>query len=168
MWKFSVNLADAHPIEGGGFDVFYVPIVAQRYMPPGFNARAPHSIYFEVLAEHGYVGLYLFLAMLLTGWFSAATNRKRYKEYEETHWLSELNNACQLAIVAYVVGGLTVNIATFDIIYHVLAIIVMSYVVGEQILAGDLTEKGTGRKLDANAKKAKWTPGAAAAPQKAR
>jgi len=168
MWKFAVNLADAHPVEGGGFDIFYVPVVTQRYMPPGFQARAPHSIYFEVLAEHGYVGLYLFLAMILTGWFSASTNRKRYKKFEETHWLSELNNACQLAIIAYVVGGLTVNIATFDIIYHVFAIIVMSSVVGDQILAGDLTEKGTGRKLDANAEKAKWTPGAAAAPQKAR
>lgn len=168
MWKFSVNLADEHPVEGGGFDIFYVREAAERFMPPGFKARAPHSIYFEVLAEHGYFGLTLFLTMIFTGWYAGATCRKDFQRYQETVWLADLATACQLALIGYSVGGLTVNIATFDVFYHVLAIIVMVHVVGRQLLAGELTEVGTGNKIDARAAKNKWTPSGAAAPQHTR
>jgi len=163
MWKYAVNLADDNPIAGGGFNVFYVPRAAELYMPPGFKARAPHSIYFEVIAEHGYVGLTLFLMLIFTGWYSASTQAKRFRRFEETKWLAELNVALQLSIVGYAVGGLTVNIATFDVFYHVLAIIVMTSVVGDQLMAGKLTLLGTTRVIDANEASDKWTPGAAAA-----
>lgn len=165
MWKFSVNLVDTHPIEGGGFNVFYVRRAADLFMPPGFKARAPHSIYFEVLAEHGYVGLVLFMTMFFTGWFSGATQAKRYRRYEETKWLGDLCGALQLSLVGYAVGGLTVNIATFDVFYHLLAIMVMCHVVGEQLMAGKLTLVGTNKVIDAKAASDKWTPGGAAAPQ---
>jgi probable O-glycosylation ligase (exosortase A-associated) len=168
MWKFSTNLVADHPIEGGGFDVFYVREAQDRYMPPGFPPLAPHSIYFEVLGEHGYVGLVLFLTMIFTGWFSGASQAKRYRKYQETIWVADLCACLQLSLVAYCVGGLTVNIATFDILYHFLAVIVMCHVVGEQLMAGTLTQVGTGEKLDARAAAEKWTPSDAAAPQHTR
>jgi len=168
MWKFSVNLVDDYPVEGGGFNVFYVPRAKELYMPPGFIARAPHSIYFEVLAEHGYVGLILFLTLIFTGWFSAGTQAKLLRRYQETKWLGDLCAALQLSLIGYAVGGLTVNIATFDVFYHVLAIIVMCHVVGEQLLAGTLTLVGSNRKLAANKAADKWSPGVAAAPQENR
>lgn len=162
MWKFSSNLADDNPIEGGGFDVFYVPRARELYMSPGEKARAPHSIYFEVLAEHGYTGLVLWLTILFTGWYAGGTAAKRYRAHEETRWLGDLCAACQLSMVGYAAGGLTVNIATFDYFHDLLAFIVLSSVIGEKILAR--AERGGADKSrgpDAEAapvKSKKWSP----------
>jgi probable O-glycosylation ligase (exosortase A-associated) len=140
MWKFSSNLADENPIEGGGFNVFYMRRAQELYMPPGETPRAPHSIYFEVLGEHGYVGLVLFLTMIFTGWYSGGTTARRLRPYKETRWLGDLCAACQLSLVGYAAGGLTVNIATFDYFYDLLAIIVLATVVGDKLIARGVTD----------------------------
>ncbi len=158
MWKFSANLADEHPIEGGGFDVFYVQRARELFMPPGHKARAPHSIYFEVLGEHGYVGLVLFLTILFTGWYSAGTSAKNFRKHEETKWLGDLCGAIQVSLVGYAVGGLTVNIATFDYFYHLLAVVVLSTAVGNKILNGEFpTKKKEGEEVT-KPKSKKWAP----------
>lgn len=161
MWRFSSNVADDNPIEGGGFDVFYVKRAQELYMPPGHTPRAPHSSYFEVLAEHGYTGLLLFLTILFTGYYSAGTNAKRYRQYEETAWIGEMCAAIQLSIIGYAVGSLTVNIATFDYFYHMLAVVVMCSVVGEKIiLKGETTARAAKGPADQpkQPKSKKWSP----------
>jgi len=162
MWKYAVNLADDNPIEGGGFNVFYIRRAAELYMPPGFEPRAPHSIYFEVIAEHGYVGLTLFLTLLFAGWYSGGTQAKRFRQYKETKWLGDMCAAMQLSVVGFAAGGLTVNIATFDVFYHVLAIIVMCHVVGERMMEGKLTVAGSDRIVDVKGASKKWSPNGAA------
>lgn len=143
MWKFASNVASDHPVEGGGFDVFYVPRLGPEYMPAGFAMRAPHSIYFEVLGEHGYVGLFLFLTMLFTGYYSAGTNAKIFRQYQETEWIGDLSSAIQLSIVGYALGGLTVNIAAFDVFYHLLIILVLCRVVGDKMVEKGVTKTVT-------------------------
>ncbi len=156
MWKFSTNLAGDNILEGGGFDVFYDDKARELYMPSGFKPRAPHSIYFEVLAEHGYVGLILFLSILFTGWYSAGSAAKRFRPYDQTKWLSDLCAAIQLSLVGYAVGGLTVNIATFDFFYHLLAVVVMANVVGEKIIIKGVTIDGKDTKVTTVLEK--WSP----------
>ncbi len=161
MWKFAANLADDNPIEGGGYNVFYMQRPRELYLPPGEKGRAPHSIYFEVLAEHGYVGFVLFLTMLFTGWYSGGTTARRLEAYNETRWLADLCRACQLSLVGYAVGGLTVNIATFDYFYDLLAIIVLSTVVGEKMIAKGVTEYRKKEEEQAAEKERapkKWSP----------
>jgi probable O-glycosylation ligase (exosortase A-associated) len=157
MWKFSSNVTKDHPIEGGGFNVFYLRYLGPMYMPSGWKQRAPHSIYFEVLGEHGYVGLLLFLTMLFTGWFSGGANAKRFRKYEETKWIADLSVATQLSLVGYAVGGLTVNIAIFDLFYHLLIVLVICRVVGDRIIekgAVPIEEKREQTVKD----KSKWKP----------
>lgn len=167
MWKFSSNLAAEHPIEGGGFDVFYVRYLSSEFMPPGFRQKAPHSIYFEVLGEHGYVGLFLFLTLLFVGWYSAGTNAKMFRPYEETRWLGDMSAALQLSFVGYAVGGLTVNIATFDFYYHLLITAVLCRVVGDRYMEKGVTRiKETAE--DVAQSSGKWKPaGHAGRPQPA-
>ncbi len=45
---------------GGGFFI-YTPEVFGKYAPVPDDVHAAHSIYFQILGEHGYVGLALFL-----------------------------------------------------------------------------------------------------------
>lgn len=160
MWRFSSNVADDNPIEGGGYNVFYIRRAQELYMPPGEKARAPHSSYFEVLAEHGYTGLLLYLSMLLTGWYAGGSAAKKFRKHEETRWIGDLCAAIQLGLVGYAVGGLTVNIATFDLFYHYLAVIVMCSNVGNEILKRQtvtVTGAGEAKKVVAAGPK-KWSP----------
>jgi probable O-glycosylation ligase (exosortase A-associated) len=62
-WKFASHLAYEFPILGGGFKTFTDPLY-ERY---GLSLKSiegtqygPHSIYFQMLAEHGFPGLVLF------------------------------------------------------------------------------------------------------------
>ena len=134
MWKFSTNVAADHPFVGGGFDVFYHRVLSDEYMPFGYRMKAPHSIYFEVLGEHGYFGLFLFLTLLFSGWFAAGSTARQFRQYKETEWIGDLAGATQLSFLGYAVGGLTVNIAAFDFFYHLLIMVVLCRVVGDRMV----------------------------------
>ena len=67
-WWMAWNLAKAN-FTGGGFDI-YEPSVFQAYAPNPDDVHAAHSIYFQVLGEHGFVGLILFVAIWIAVWRS--------------------------------------------------------------------------------------------------
>ena len=139
MWKFSTNVAADHPFVGGGFNVFYYRVLSDEYMPFGYRMKAPHSIYFEVLGEHGYFGLFLFLTLLFSGWFAAGSTARQFRQYKETEWIGDLASATQLSFLGYAVGGLTVNIAAFDFFYHLLIMVVLCRVVGDRMVEKGVT-----------------------------
>ncbi len=64
-WHFAANLAADRPVVGGGFQVF-TPELFQKYAPNPTDFHDAHSIYFESLAEQGYVGLALFVLIGVT------------------------------------------------------------------------------------------------------
>jgi len=64
-WEYSWNLALHYPMMGGGFDTFTSPLYA-RFAPNPRLTYGPHNIYFGVLAEHGFPGLFLYLSLLFS------------------------------------------------------------------------------------------------------
>src|SRR5207253_792819 len=62
LWKTSLQIAEQRPLLGGGFRVTFWPEATNQFLagtglPDLTKPRAAHSIYFDVLSEHGYVGL---------------------------------------------------------------------------------------------------------------
>ena len=55
-WHFAFNLASERPLTGGGFSAFTNDLFI-RYAPDPFDVHDAHSIYFEVLGEHGFLAL---------------------------------------------------------------------------------------------------------------
>jgi hypothetical protein len=59
-WNVSLKIAEAHPLLGGDFRVTHWPDATTSVLvhTPAENDawEAAHSIYFEVLSEHGWVG----------------------------------------------------------------------------------------------------------------
>jgi putative inorganic carbon (hco3(-)) transporter len=62
-WTYSWRLACDYPLTGGGFETFSKDLFV-RYAPNPADIHGPHSIYFGVLAEHGFPGLFLYLLMM--------------------------------------------------------------------------------------------------------
>jgi hypothetical protein len=72
------------------------------------------------LAEHGYVGLIVFLALGLGAYVSAGSVVRRARDHSDLAWAADLAAMAQVSIAAYAVAGLFLNLATFDLYYHAL------------------------------------------------
>lgn len=132
-WWVAVNLTKDRPIVGGGFSVFQEDTFA-RYAPEPENVHDSHSIYFEVLGEHGYVGLVLFLFLgvlaLRNGKWIMRTTRDR----PDLKWAGQLATMLQVSLIGYATGGAFLGLAYFDLYYHLVAMLIITRILVEQAL----------------------------------
>ncbi len=123
-WWMAWNLAKDN-FMGGGFDIYNLANFS-RYAPNPTDVHAAHSIYFQVLGEHGFVGLAIYLIMWLLVWRSANWLIRESGKSEETRWCRNLAAMCQVSLVGYAVGGAFLSLAYFDLPYDVLAMVVLT------------------------------------------
>jgi probable O-glycosylation ligase (exosortase A-associated) len=122
-WWTAWNLAGDR-LFGGGFET-WIPSVFARYAPDPANVRDVHSIYFEVLGEHGWPGLILFLSLLAMTWLKCSSIIRFAKQHPELLWAKDLATMIQVSLVAYMSAGAFLGLAYFDYIYHLIAIVVV-------------------------------------------
>lgn len=130
-WKFAWNLAMDHPIAGGGANVFTEQMF-QRYAPEPERVHDAHSIYFEMLAEQGFVGLALFFGMGLATLVGASRLMRLGRANPSIHWAYDLGAMAQVCIVGYAVGGAFLGLAYFDLPYTIMAFVVLGQAVAER------------------------------------
>lgn len=123
-WHFAINLAADNPITGGGFGAFTKNLFLS-YAPNPYDFHDAHSIYFELLAEQGYIGLLLFLILLILSYKTCADIKSSIAGMEDMRWAKTLASMVQVSLVAYVVGGAFLGLAYFDLPYHIIAISVL-------------------------------------------
>jgi probable O-glycosylation ligase (exosortase A-associated) len=122
-WKMAFNMATDRPL-GGGFDVFQEYSFA-LYAPNPDDVHASHSIYFEVLAEHGFVGLGLFLMLGLMTWRTSSWVIGRARRDREKRWAADLAAMVQVSLVGYASAGAFLGLAYFDYYYTLIALVVL-------------------------------------------
>ncbi len=122
MWKASIRIANDYPILGGGYNVIYLPEVIVRYIPLGVTARAIHSAYFQMMAEHGYAGFVIFVIILGYTYYCARRMARQARNVSALPWMGDLTVAIRSSLVGYIVLGATANIAFFDLLYFVMVI----------------------------------------------
>ena len=140
MWKFAVDLAADHPIVGGGFLSFYDQGLRLKYLPPGTRGRNVHSIYFEALGEHGYVGLLLFLAIGLGTYFTAGRTIRETRRRPDLYWARDLASMLQVSLVGYAVGGAFLNLGTFDLYYQLVVLVVITRLLVRRALGTEVSK----------------------------
>ncbi len=123
-WITAYNVANDR-FFGAGFAMYNAEIFA-RYAPNPTEIRAAHSIYFQVLGEHGWVGLLIFVMIFTFVWLTAGKLRKLGRQRPETKWVSDLGAMCQVSLVGYAVGGTFLSLAYFDLPYNILVLVVLS------------------------------------------
>lgn len=122
-WQYSINVANSR-LTGGGFQS-WTPATFAIYAPNPNNVKVAHSIYFGVLADHGWIGLSLFLLILFIAWRSNSWIIKNAREHEELAWTVDLARMLQVSMIAYGSGGVFLSLAYFDLPWHLIAIIVL-------------------------------------------
>ncbi|MEL4178447.1 putative O-glycosylation ligase, exosortase A system-associated [Roseateles sp. PN1] len=123
-WWMAFNLA-SHNFFGGGFMVSSGSLFA-LYAPDPNAVHAAHSIYFMVLGEHGFVGLFLFLLLWYFVWRSAGRLYRCSSSAAEDKWLSDLGAMCQVSLVGYFVGGAFLSLSYYDLPYNIMILVVLA------------------------------------------
>jgi putative inorganic carbon (hco3(-)) transporter len=123
-WWMAWNLAKDH-FFGGGYAI-YDPATFARYAPNPGDVHAAHSIFFQILGEHGFVGLALFLLLGYMIWRWAGWLRRNARANPETQWAADLGSLCQVSLVGFAVGGAFLSLAYFDLPYNLLVLVVVA------------------------------------------
>ena len=131
-WWMAYNVASDR-ITGGGFEIFF-PGGFRLYAPPGGAADA-HSIYFEVMAEHGFIGFAMFMLLAWFTWNTGSRIRRLTRRRQETKWASDLAGMLQVSMIGYAASGAFLGLAYFDLYYTLIAIMVICKMVSLEELA---------------------------------
>ncbi|MES1999795.1 MAG: putative O-glycosylation ligase, exosortase A system-associated [Pseudomonadota bacterium] len=127
-WWTAFNLSKDRPLVGGGFDTFQ-PDVYQVYAPDPLNVHDVHSIYFEMLGEHGWVGFGLFMLLAWLTWRKGAWIIRECGKDPERKWAADLARMLQVSMIGFASAGTFLGLANFDLYYHLIAIMVVTGVV---------------------------------------
>ena len=112
------------PGGGGGFRTF-TKDVYEAYVPGYAYAGAEHdahSIYFQVLGEHGFVGLGIFVALLVATLIGLRRVANKARHDPSHKWIGDLARMCEISVLGYVVSGTFLSMSYFDLFYHLVAI----------------------------------------------
>lgn len=142
-WKVAYEIALRRPLTGGGFNVTENSQIYFSIVPDAPTARAAHSVYFEVLGEHGFAGLLIFLSLGFVTWRSFGAVRKQTAQKQNLRWASDLASMGQVSLLAYFSAGAFLNLAFFDLYYAVVALAVLL----REVVRGDTVGKHTSSTL---------------------
>lgn len=123
-WGMAFNLAQDYPLTGGGFEVT-TPELFFRYAPDKADwPRAAHSIYFQALGEHGFVGLGLYLLLGILAWNTGTWIIRNTRNLEEYKWAHGLASMVQVGLVGFATGGAFLSLLYFDVPYYLMGAMV--------------------------------------------
>lgn len=130
-WTMAYNIAKDR-VTGAGFATAATVIYAQ-YAPNPTNVLVAHSIYFQVLGEHGFIGLAFYLLMWVLTYVEASRTSKLAGKGLDSEWIASLARMLQVSIVGYAVGGAFLSLAYWDMPYYliVLVYVLRAYVKGD-------------------------------------
>lgn len=138
-WKLSFIMALDNPIFGGGIksletwpvwaslstsfhDSSFAWFYTGTAVPDPNGGHAAHSIYFQVLGEQGFLGLFIFL---MIGYTSIKRIRRIEKIPYTPDWMIRLIGMLKLSIFCYFLGGAALSFAYFDLIYALFGILIV-------------------------------------------
>ncbi len=121
-WGVAINVAKENPLTGGGFS--FVDIPAEKWLSYAMfmgdwnnRPRAAHSVYFQILGQHGVVGLLLFLLLVSMVLLRLKSLKKRFKYDEENQWIFNYASGIQISLIGFLVTGTFLSVAYFDLFY---------------------------------------------------
>ena len=123
FWHVAVAMANDRPLLGVGHSAYSRAYNEYDWTNGKYlTNRAVHSAWFGVLAETGYPGFLLFVAIVLTSLRSCRRVRLAAKRGEVPDELGRYAIAFETAIVAFMVGGSFVSFHYCEMLWHYFAL----------------------------------------------
>jgi probable O-glycosylation ligase (exosortase A-associated) len=145
-WKRGSAIAIENPILGGGFhSVQAVSIFEQfrnkqgilGFVETGVQSypAAAHSIYFEVLGDMGFFGLFIFLSLNASAFINRrAIFKLTQGKRDDFLWARDLANALTACMLCYLIGGASISAGYFEMPYIIIMLMaVLRFQVSQQL-----------------------------------
>lgn len=113
-WEVAYDCARDHFPFGVGFYAPQLHEIFNRYLPKT-EPHAAHSIYFQILGEHGFGGLAIYLALIMAAFITASRIRKLTRDVPELEWNFQMASMIQVSLVGFCVGGAALSLAYYDV-----------------------------------------------------
>lgn len=127
-WGVNWNMAVERPLTGMGFRNTSMGydwwIQYASFEGHWRHVLSPHSIYFQVMGQHGFGGLAVFLALIACTYLTLGRIRRSASSLDRK-WLSEYAWALQIGIIGYVVAGAFLDVAYFNLLYAFIALAII-------------------------------------------
>lgn len=122
-WQYAIAVANAR-LTGGGLNSWTLKNYLNHGIEPKGDDKAfvAHSIYFSVLADGGWPGLFLFLLILFQMWRQLRWVIKKTRDDPEREDFYLLAQMLQVSLVAFLSGGAFLSLAYFDLTWGLMAI----------------------------------------------
>jgi len=160
-WTFCWRLASDYPIAGAGFGTF-TPDLFLRYAPNPEDVHGPHSVYFGLLAEHGFVGLGLYLLLIGSTMWTASSIVKKANARGD-HVAMCYANMFRISLVGFLASGTFLGRAYFDYVFSIIGcLVVLKQVCETQWREDDLAAEEEEHSSDPLAREAVMSEGGGA------
>ena len=123
-WLVAIEVAKDY-LFGAGMSYQHV-VLFQMYSDFSYGVIAAHSIYFQILGNHGFIGLFIYMMIWVTTYRYATWLRRNAIQNPETQWAAELGAMVQVSIVGFLVGGAFLSMPYFDLPYNLMVVVVLA------------------------------------------
>ncbi len=106
-------------------DVYRGTVYALSWPGQVGNIYGPHSIYFQVLAEHGYVGLALYLLLVLSCLCDHCARCGRSAAPRDDNDVGQYAHMFRVSLVGFLISGLFLGRAYFDYFFAIVACLII-------------------------------------------
>ena len=140
-WRVGYDMTLDSPIFGNGLRSIQNVNVATPYLRESacndaekYKVRAAHNIYVEVMSDSGFVGLGLFLSILLGAIWQCSRIRRKTKGNADMLWAFDLAAMLQVSIIGYSIGGGLLSLAYYDGYYiMIMMVVILDRLVKERV-----------------------------------
>lgn len=122
-WQTTLDIAFEHPLVGRGFWAL------EGYVGRFGGVPSAHSIYFAVLGDHGFPGLFVFVGLILSCLLTLSRLKRRVGNQKEHAWLANYCQMIQASLIGYAVSGAFLTMAYFDLFYHLVSFVILLRVI---------------------------------------
>src|SRR5260221_7804872 len=124
-WSVSLNVAKDHPFVGAGFefeqanDGRWLEYGSEEYrkfmIAANKDSAAAHSIYFQILGQHGVVAFFMYISLLISVHLTLLRIRVMGRKNPDTAWTGIYATGLLIGLLGYVVSGAFLSSAYFDL-----------------------------------------------------
>jgi hypothetical protein len=86
-----------------------------------------HSIWFELLGEHGFITFFVWVGLIIAGAIYAQMMVVMARNRPELRWAYDLGRMSQVSLVAYLVSGTFLSLSYWDFLWTLLVVIGAAY-----------------------------------------
>lgn len=124
-WRFNFNLAMARPLTGGGFEPIRADVWEQYAPEFKHKPTSAHSVYFQVLGDHGFLALGVYLLVFGLAILSCRTTQARAGRIPSYTWLADYARMMEISLIAFLIAGTFYNRAYVDIAFHLICTVII-------------------------------------------